>query len=132
MKIPEHQRLAILVDTLAGGQHKVFAETIGVAQNTFSNYVNGKSKIPLNVFEAIKDFYPQVSDKWLLSGEGELFANGAEVYVNSAGKNNNGVQQNGKNINSKSDDDKDKKIAFLEGQVQGLQIVVDKLLSKDK
>lgn len=38
-------------------EQKVIAEYLGVKQNTYSDYENGKIKIPLEVFFKLADYY---------------------------------------------------------------------------
>lgn len=78
MKEPE--RISFLVDTLEGGNATRFSEKTGIRTQSISCLRHGKYKIGRYV-QRISDAYPDVSVKWLKTGEGEPFLSTPEKGV---------------------------------------------------
>lgn len=72
------RRVMALADALEIG-HKHFAEQLGM---TYSNFTGRASETPLNSNAVAKILanHPQVNERWLLTGEGEMFKNGTVTY----------------------------------------------------
>lgn len=51
-----------------------FSRAIGVAQTSFSNYLTGKSRLPLELIQKILGAYPDISAEWLLRGKGQMYS----------------------------------------------------------
>ena len=56
--------------------NKEFAKEIGVSGAAIGNIINGGSRPSYEMLVAILEHYPQVSEKWLMRGEGPMFING--------------------------------------------------------
>jgi plasmid maintenance system antidote protein VapI len=80
LSIPE--RLQLIVKMTVREQKK-FSETIGISPNSFSHYVTGRRKLPLEVAIRISE-HTNCNLNWLLTGKGEMFIteqnNDASVY----------------------------------------------------
>jgi phage repressor protein C with HTH and peptisase S24 domain len=68
------ERLTLLVEALANGNEKRFAESIGVKPAVINNYTTGKqqSKPGFEVLSKILDKYPQTNIDWLITGYGTM------------------------------------------------------------
>jgi hypothetical protein len=81
MYIPDYQRIDLIIKNCEKGSQLDFCNTTGFKQNNVSNYVNNKSRIPLEVAEKIKKKYPFVNSDWLLTGNGEMFLNKESTQI---------------------------------------------------
>lgn len=52
---------------------KTFSEFIGKSQGTISSIFTGRTRATLDIIEAIKNKFPQISTDWLLFGSGEMY-----------------------------------------------------------
>ena len=66
----EAQRIDYLVSVLEGGNAKAFAEKAGMHPQSVTNLRQGRYRIDRFVAK-ILGAYPDVDDKWLVTGEGE-------------------------------------------------------------
>lgn len=66
----EAQRIDYLVAVLEGGNAKAFAEKAGLNQQAVTNLRQGRYRIDRFVTKILAA-YPDVDDKWLVTGEGE-------------------------------------------------------------
>lgn len=66
----ESQRIDYLVSVLEGGNAKAFANKCGMHQQAVSMLRQGKGRIDTYV-SRILSAYPDVDDKWLVTGVGE-------------------------------------------------------------
>jgi phage repressor protein C with HTH and peptisase S24 domain len=68
------ERLTMLIEHLANGNEKRFAESIQVKPAVINNYTTGKqqSKPGFEVMSKILEKYPQVNIDWLITGSGEM------------------------------------------------------------
>ena len=66
----EAQRIDYLVTVLEGGNAKAFAEKVGTHPQSITNLRQGRYRIDRFVAK-ILGAYPDVDDKWLVTGEGE-------------------------------------------------------------
>ena len=64
------QRIDYLVAVLEGGNAKAFADKAGMHQQTVTGLRQGKYKVDKFVARILAA-YPDVEDKWLVTGEGE-------------------------------------------------------------
>jgi hypothetical protein len=71
------ERISYLVDTLEGGNAKRFSEKTGICPQSVSALRHGKYGIGRFV-QRIADAYPEVSVRWLKTGEGEPTKHKAE------------------------------------------------------
>jgi phage repressor protein C with HTH and peptisase S24 domain len=70
---PIHQRLKIIVDKLENGVQARFAERIEVKTGTVGDIFGQKKTKPgFDIIGKIVRGYPQISERWLLLGEGEM------------------------------------------------------------
>ncbi len=53
---------------------KTFSEFIGKSQGTISSIFTGRTRATLDIIEAIKQKFPQLSTEWLIFGTGEMYA----------------------------------------------------------
>ena len=74
-----HERIKVLVDTLAGGKNTVFAQKLGVSEANIRGYI--KNVVPkADVLEKIVTSY-DVNAEWLLSGNGELHKSTENIVI---------------------------------------------------
>lgn len=66
------ERIKEIVQLKEGGNNSTFTEKVGVRQNTFSQYMNGKRSLSLDVVVKVAMTYPDVNVDWLITGEGEM------------------------------------------------------------
>ena len=66
----EAQRIDYLVSVLEGGNAKAFAEKAGLHPQAVTNLRQGRYRIDRFVAK-ILSAYPDVDDKWLVTGEGD-------------------------------------------------------------
>lgn len=64
------QRIEYLVAVLEGGNAKAFADKAGMHQQTVTGIRQGKYKVDKFVARILAA-YPDVDDKWLVTGDGE-------------------------------------------------------------
>jgi len=65
----ENERIDYLVNVLAGGNARRFADATGIRPDCLSRARKGTNR-PASYFERILSAYPDVSREWLYSGEG--------------------------------------------------------------
>ena len=75
------ERIKEIVQLKEGGNNSTFTEKIGVRQNTFSQYMNGKRSLSLDVVVKVAMTYPDVNVDWLITGEGEMLKSNKSVSV---------------------------------------------------
>jgi transcriptional regulator with XRE-family HTH domain len=73
-----HERLKLLRTTL-GLTQKDFAEKIDIDQRNYTNYENGNAEMKAKHIQKLIENY-EINANWLLTGEGEMFANNAVNY----------------------------------------------------
>jgi hypothetical protein len=64
-------RITVLVE-LAGSKTK-FARVVDLSVQTVTNMVNNSTSVRSDTLEAILKGYPNLSARWLLTGEGEMW-----------------------------------------------------------
>ncbi|MBF9224267.1 S24 family peptidase [Hymenobacter ruricola] len=70
---PVHERLIFLIERLAGGVQARFADRVGVPTGTIGDILGKKKSKPgFELTGKILLAYPEVSERWLLTGEGEM------------------------------------------------------------
>jgi hypothetical protein len=70
---PVHERLSFLIEQLAGGVQARFAERVGVPTGTIGDIMGKKKAKPgFELTGKILQAYPEVNERWLLTGEGEM------------------------------------------------------------
>jgi len=70
---PVHERLNFLIERLAGGVQARFAERVGVPTGTIGDILGKKKSKPgFELTGKILQAYPEVSERWLITGEGEM------------------------------------------------------------
>lgn len=84
------KRLYSLVNQTVGEQKK-FAESIHISPNTFSHYITGRRKLPLDVAVKISE-YTNCNLNWLLTGKGEMFLDGS-IYKETSGDDNDAQRE---------------------------------------
>ena len=67
-----NERIKKIREKFCNNSNKDFAERLGVAPNTASNYIKDGYSIGLNVVQYIQEKFPEVSVEWLISGSGEM------------------------------------------------------------
>ena len=75
------ERIKEIVQLKEGGNNSTFTEKIGVRQNTFSQYMNGKRSLSLDVVVKVAMTYPDVNVDWLITGEGEMIKSNNKVSI---------------------------------------------------
>ncbi len=64
----------MLIDKLAGGRQRTFADTCDIAPSTLNGIVGTRQSDPSSsVINKILDSYPNVNISWLVLGVGEIF-----------------------------------------------------------
>jgi hypothetical protein len=79
----EIDRINYLIDTLAGGNARRFAEACEIRPDCLSRIRNGKG-VPSFYFPRIMHGYPDVQKDWLYTGEGKPLKSTAEKDVLAA------------------------------------------------
>jgi phage repressor protein C with HTH and peptisase S24 domain len=70
---PIHQRISQLINELAGGVQRRFAEHVGIASGVIGDIVGQrKSKPGFDITVKILQAYPQLRAEWLMLGKGEM------------------------------------------------------------
>jgi hypothetical protein len=70
---PVHERLNFLIEQLADGIQARFAERVGVPTGTIGDILGKKKSKPgFELTGKILQAYPEVSERWLITGEGEM------------------------------------------------------------
>lgn len=70
---PVHERLNFLIERLASGIQARFAERVGVPTGTIGDILGKKKSKPgFELTGKILQAYPEVSERWLITGEGEM------------------------------------------------------------
>jgi repressor LexA len=91
---PIHERLNFLIERLAGGIQARFAERVGVPTGTIGDILGKKKSKPgFELTGKILQAYPEVSERWLITGEGEMLKSEIsdrvqEISSYPAGQNN--------------------------------------------
>lgn len=73
-------RIKILMKTLMESQHmtqQVFADFIGINPATLSGLFNDRTKPTINIVEAVKKKFPDISLDWLMFGTGSMYLSAA-------------------------------------------------------
>ena len=73
---------------------KTFSDFIGKSQGNISSIFTGRTRVTIDIIEAIKNKFPEISTDWLLFGIGEMYASGGEL--------SDGLSQNGSPTPSES------------------------------
>lgn len=79
-------RIAKIRTDLCEDNNTLFAEKLGIAKQTASNLCGGKKSVGKKTIEKILDAFPNISRKWLLLGDGDMYNNG---NVTNIGDHNN-------------------------------------------
>jgi hypothetical protein len=70
---PVHERLNFLIERLAGGVQARFAERVGVPTGTIGDILGKKKSKPgFELTGKILQAYPEVSERWLITGDGDM------------------------------------------------------------
>lgn len=78
-----HERIKLLVDTLANGKNTVFAQKLGVSEANIRGYI--KNVVPkADILSKIVTCYDTVSPLWLLTGTGPMLLSSPESAVSSS------------------------------------------------
>lgn len=91
---PVHERLNFLIERLAGGVQARFAERVGVPTGTIGDILGKKKSKPgFELTGKILQAYPEVSERWLLTGDGEMLksdisSSGQEISSYPSSQNN--------------------------------------------
>ena len=72
---------------------QVFADFIHQAPATLSSIFNGRTRPTLNIVEAIKSKFPDISTEWLLFGTGDMHITHPEASADAAQEQRPGVQE---------------------------------------
>lgn len=79
-------RLGNLVFTF-GGSVNAFAKSIGVDTANLNKMIKGQQSVTKKTISKIIDAYPQVSEKWLISGEGSMYCEQPLPQMNNSNVN---------------------------------------------
>ena len=86
---------------------KDFAAKIGINKASMSSAMNGEDKyLTTGLFGRIHNSFPQFNKAWLLTGEGEMLNNIADIVQHADGDNNTQVAGYGNSVNFSSALDK--------------------------
>ena len=79
------ERLQFIVDKVFDGNKAAFARQIGIAPTSISNYLSKEraSKPSSDILGNIVTSIPNISAKWLLTGEGEAFTDNYSIDYSS-------------------------------------------------
>lgn len=73
------QKYKELIDTLGVSVSKM-EKTLGLSHARLSNAISRNSEIKLDIVEKTIQHFPQVSEQWLRTGDGEMLINSTEEY----------------------------------------------------
>ena len=120
-------RIENLVNAYAGGNHRVFANMLGVSYQTVTNWKRpDRTPDYLLIYEKCEN----LSGDWLLSGEGELFRQPTRSQtVSDKGKQAMAAVIRDINVNAK-DSSQAQKIALLEQILEEKERLIQILLSQ--
>lgn len=79
-------RLSRIRFEFCNGDNKLLAETLGIAPQQCSNYINGKKGIGQKTINKILDAFPSINSAWLILGDGPMLReemNGSVSVSNS-------------------------------------------------
>jgi transcriptional regulator with XRE-family HTH domain len=130
MQSTVNQRIELLIKTLEKGKQSAFAKKIDVTPSVVNNIIGGRMNEPsFKVLQKITDAYANVNINWLISGEGEMLADGKEPGVNSntAGRNLRIGNQAGRDVAIGGDCEQK-----LEAALVRIQDLEARLKDKDK
>lgn len=122
-----NQRLKVLINELKR-QRKILnqaelAQIAGISRTQFSELVTGKRKISDKAIHKIASSFPEINEKWLLTGEGEMLKNTSAVAeshsISIAGEE---IKENKINVNA------DETIAMLIAEVAAQRRLTEKVL----
>lgn len=68
-------RLAKIRTELCEESNTIFAEKLGIAKQTASNLIGGQKSIGKKTIEKVLEAFPNISKKWLILGEGDMYTN---------------------------------------------------------
>jgi len=77
-------RIAQIIKELGLTQDK-FAKTVGVSTGYISKVVNGNSKPSIEILMGISNSYRNIDERWLLTGEGEMYRQPVQQEKNQQG-----------------------------------------------
>ena len=63
-------------------------QVLGYNESSFSQIINGRVPFSKNMINKIKQNYPQLNTKWLLTGEGEMLNHHHNDATNNTNRNN--------------------------------------------
>ena len=122
-----NQRLKVLINELKR-QRKILnqaelAQIAGISRTQFSELVTGKRRISDKAIHKIASSFPEINEKWLLTGEGEMLKNTSAVAeshsISIAGEE---IKENKINVNA------DETIAMLIAEVAAQRRLTEKVL----
>ena len=122
-----NQRLKVLINELKR-QRKILnqaelAQIAGINRTQFSELVTGKRKLSDKAIHKIASSFPEINEKWLLTGEGEMLKNTSAVAeshsISIAGEE---IKENKINVNA------DETIAMLIAEVAAQRRLTEKVL----
>lgn len=125
-----NQRLRILITELRK-RKKVysqaeFAQIVGISRTQFSEIVTGKRKLSDKVIHKIIKALPEINEKWLRDGDGEMLksnsANAENHSISIAGEE---IKENKINVNT------DETIAMLVAEVAAQRKLTEKVLEQN-
>lgn len=125
-----NQRLRILITELRK-RKKVysqaeFAQIVGISRTQFSEIVTGKRKLSDKAIHKIIKALPEINEKWLRDGDGEMLksnsANAENHSISIAGEE---VKENKINVNT------DETIAMLVAEVAAQRKLTEKVLEQN-
>lgn len=87
---------------LFGLNQTEFADKIGINQSNLSNILKGVRPCGNGVIDKIRLSFPELNDKWLLYGEGEMLKSNSSIgtAINNGTNNGNIIGYNNGNVNS--------------------------------
>lgn len=119
-------RIKQIRDYLCYGNNKEFANRLGVTPQHGSQLTNEKINVGPKSLEKILIAFPEVSRRWLLTGEGSMIAKSEENDGNNDEKTSEPVIIDNSNCSSIIAQ-KDVVIESLQAQIKTMQAYIDRL-----
>lgn len=123
-----NQRLKILIAELKKCKkvysQAEFAEIVGISRTQFSEIVTGKRKLSDKAIHKIIAALPEINEKWLRSGEGEMLKNSVVAESQSISIAGEEIKENEINVNT------DATIAALIAEVSAQRRLTESALAE--
>lgn len=124
-----NQRLNQIIQTLKE-QRRIrsasdFAQIIGIDKAELSRIVNGKRLITQHFVGLISSHFPEINEKWLLDGEGDMLKNISVADNQAVALAGDDIKRNKINVNT------DKTISMLVAELSAQRQLTEKVIDQN-